>query len=149
MNPPLLPRSATSSDSLLSSVRRAAALAALSATLTVSLEAQSSSAADDLLPKSDDEIVEMSPFVVTSESTHGYAATNTLAGTRLNTPLKDIGTAISVVTKEFMEDIGASGAQSLLTYTTGHGSRRVERKFRGQSGRGWPAGLERSARKSE
>lgn len=57
--------------------------------------------------------------MVSSDSNNGYAATNTLAGTRLNTPLKDIGTAISVVTKEFMDDIGASGAQSLLTYTTG------------------------------
>jgi hypothetical protein len=64
-------------------------------------------------------VVELSPFVVTTDTNNGYAATNTLAGTRLNTPLKDIGTAISVVTKEFMDDIGASNAETLLTYTTG------------------------------
>lgn len=67
----------------------------------------------------EESVTELSPFVVTSESDSGYAATNTLAGTRLNTPIKDIGTAISVVTKEFMDDIGASDAGTLLTYTTG------------------------------
>lgn len=66
----------------------------------------------------DESVTELSPFVVMSESDTGYAATNTLAGTRLNTPLKDIGTAITVVTKEFMDDIGAVDAGTLLAYTT-------------------------------
>ena len=70
-------------------------------------------------PPKDESIVELSPFVVTTDSNNGYSATNTLAGTRLNTPLKDIGTAISVVTKEFMDDIGASNVETLLAYTTG------------------------------
>ena len=63
------------------------------------------------------EIYEMSPFVVDSSENVGYLATNTLAGTRLNTELKDVGSAISVVTAEFMQDTGAVNNETLLVYT--------------------------------
>jgi hypothetical protein len=66
-----------------------------------------------------DDPVELSPFVVSGSSDVGYVATNTLAGTRLNTPLSDLGTSISVVTKEFMADIGATDSLSLLSFTLG------------------------------
>lgn len=62
--------------------------------------------------------VEMSPFVVTGEEDRGYKATNTLAGTRIKTELKDIGSAITVVTAEFLKDTGARNNQDLLKYTT-------------------------------
>jgi outer membrane receptor protein involved in Fe transport len=64
------------------------------------------------------EIYEMSPFVVDSSDNVGYLATNTLAGTRLNTELKDVGSAISVVTAEFLQDTGATDTETLLVYTT-------------------------------
>src|SRR5687767_10527067 len=38
----------------------------------------------------EDEPVSLSPFVVKAEADQGYVATNSLAGTRLKTPLKDI-----------------------------------------------------------
>ncbi len=65
-----------------------------------------------------DEVVVLSPFTVSSERDRGYQATDTLAGTRIRTDLADIGSAISVVTKEFMDDLGAVNNETLLAYTT-------------------------------
>lgn len=62
-------------------------------------------------------VLELSPFVVTGTQEAGYRATSTLAGTRLNTDLKDIGAAISVYTAEFLEDIATPKLQDILTYT--------------------------------
>ncbi len=64
-------------------------------------------------------MVVLSPFTVNSEQDNGYAATNTLAGTRLNTPVSDIGASISIYTKDFMEDLSANSANELLIYSTG------------------------------
>ena len=62
----------------------------------------------------------LDPFVVKEDMPRtGYAAATTLAGTRLNTELKDIGSAVTVVTNEFMKDVGAPGNKSMLDYTTG------------------------------
>jgi outer membrane receptor protein involved in Fe transport len=67
----------------------------------------------------DDEIFELSPFEVSTEGDIGYIASSTLAGSRLNTRLEDVAATVTVVTKELMEDIGATDAGSLLTYTAG------------------------------
>ena len=66
----------------------------------------------------DDDVYELSPFEVSTTSDIGYLATSTLAGTRLNTSLKDVGSAISVITREFLEDTGAVNNETLLMYTT-------------------------------
>ncbi len=66
-----------------------------------------------------DKVVELSPFVVNSSQDTGYQATSTLAGTRLNTPLKDLGASISIYTKDFLNDIGATSSSDLLIYATG------------------------------
>jgi outer membrane receptor protein involved in Fe transport len=63
-------------------------------------------------------VIELSPFEVNSESDSGYSASGTMAGTRLRTELRDVPAAISVVTKEFMQDIGVNGLDELLNYTT-------------------------------
>ena len=63
-------------------------------------------------------VVELSPFVVSTDSTQRYQASSTLAGTRVRTDLADIGASISVVTSQFLEDTGSKDAQSLLVYTT-------------------------------
>ncbi|MDI1335775.1 MAG: hypothetical protein PSU94_06275 [Lacunisphaera sp.] len=65
--------------------------------------------------KTKDETIVLSPFVVTSDGNNGYAATSTLAGTRLNTKLRDLGAAITVVTPEFMKDTGVTSIEELLT----------------------------------
>ena len=65
---------------------------------------------------SDSDVVEMTAFVVDTESDVGYTATSTLAGSRLNTELKDIAAPISVFTKEFLDDIGATSVNAALEY---------------------------------
>lgn len=69
-------------------------------------------------PPDEPEVLVLSPFVVTAEEDQGYRAINTLAGTRIRTEMKDVGSAISVVTEEFLRDTGANNNQDLLVYTT-------------------------------
>ena len=64
------------------------------------------------------EVVVLSPFEVTAGRESGYAAATSLAGNRLNTDLRDVGSAITVVTGQMMRDIGATSNESLLQYTT-------------------------------
>ncbi len=63
-------------------------------------------------------VVELSPFVVEEEPELGYLATQTLAGGRLRTDLKNTGSSIQVVTREFMEDLGVTNVEELFQYTT-------------------------------
>ena len=65
------------------------------------------------------EIVVLSPFVVEASEDKGYQATSTLAGSRIRTELRDVGSAISVVTEDFLRDTGATNNETLLTYTVG------------------------------
>lgn len=65
-----------------------------------------------------DEVFELSPFSVDAADSAGYQATSTLAGTRIKTNLKDLGASISVVTEQFMEDVSATDAQTLLSYVS-------------------------------
>ncbi len=68
--------------------------------------------------KPDEQPVVLSPFVVSTTQDTGYQAASTLAGTRLNTPVKDLGASISIYTKDFLEDIGAVNTSDLLIYGT-------------------------------
>src|SRR5665213_1285004 len=63
--------------------------------------------------------VVMTPFEVDSSQDTGYRARNTLAGSRVSTDLKDIANPITVVTKDFMTDIGAVNVNDILTYEVG------------------------------
>jgi|CXWL01.1.fsa_nt_gi outer membrane receptor protein involved in Fe transport len=66
-----------------------------------------------------DDVLELSPFVVNASQDTGYQATSTLAGTRLNTPVKDLGASISIYTRDFLNDLGATSSSDLLIYATG------------------------------
>jgi outer membrane receptor protein involved in Fe transport len=81
-------------------------------------QAAAPNASDSTKPKADtEETVELSPFVVDASKDQGYRATSTLAGSRINTNLKDVAQSITVVTKEFMTDISAVGVNDILAYT--------------------------------
>ena len=82
------------------------------------LLAQTTAPAAAAKPAKDEETIVLSPFEVTAGRDTGYQATETLAGTRIRTDLRDVGSAISVVTKDFMNDIGATDNSTLLQYTT-------------------------------
>lgn len=64
----------------------------------------------------DDEIVMLSPFVVSSQTERGYQATETLAGMRIKTNLKDTAAAIDVLTDSFLNDVGATDMVDALKY---------------------------------
>ncbi len=64
------------------------------------------------------EAVQLSPFVVTELTDNGYRATQTLAGTRLKTELKDIAASVQILTTEFLDDVGANNLNDLFLYTT-------------------------------
>ncbi len=68
---------------------------------------------------SEDDVYTLSPFSVDGSENTGYRATSTLAGTRLKTEIKDIASAISVYTEEFLEDTAATNAEELLVYSAG------------------------------
>src|SRR5215204_6062123 len=56
-------------------------------------------------PPSEDQAVELNPFVVSSTTDTGYLASNTLAGSRMNTELRNVASVVSVFTPEFMSDL--------------------------------------------
>jgi len=97
-------------------LRRQSFLALAGLLIAGSLQAQSAAPAKQETATEDETIV-LSPFTVDSSKDRGYHATNTLAGSRVNTQLKDIPASISVVTKEFMDDIGAVGVNDIVAYT--------------------------------
>ncbi len=84
--------------------------------------------------ESNDEPVVLSPFFVEAGEDRGYQAVSTLAGTRIRTELKDIPSAISVVTSQFLQDTGASNSQQLLVYTTNTEVGGMQGNFSGAGG---------------
>jgi iron complex outermembrane receptor protein len=79
------------------------ALLSLGLFSTSELDAQLAPAA-----RAPDDVVTLSPFSVEASRDVGYVATESLAGGRLSTPLKDTGVAITVLTREFLDDIAAN-----------------------------------------
>ncbi len=61
-------------------------------------------------------VVELSPFVVNVATDNGYAATNTLSGTRIATSLRDTAGSLSIVTPELMADLNVTSIQDAILY---------------------------------
>lgn len=104
---PMYPMSACS--------RLARTLAAAMATLPVSA-ALAQDAPTTTPPAASEEVVELSPFSVTTTRDRGYVATNTLAGSRLNTDLLTTPAAVSVFTRDFLNDIAAGDVMEASLY---------------------------------
>lgn len=68
------------------------------------------------------EAIELSPFVISSDSEKGYVATSSLAGSRLKTDLKDIAAQIDVMTPEFLNDISAVNLEEAVQFSTNNGT---------------------------
>lgn len=62
------------------------------------------------------ETVELSPFVINADADTGYASTETLSGTRLRTQISDVASAMTIVTAEFLRDIGARDFNDVLDF---------------------------------
>src|SRR5687768_9388226 len=63
-----------------------------------------------------DQPVELNPFVVNSTTDTGYLASNTLAGSRMSTELRNVASVVSVFTPEFMSDLAATSIGDLMEY---------------------------------
>jgi len=94
-----------------------------------------------------DAAIELSPFVVQEDQDSGYYASQTLAGGRLKQDLKNTGSAIQVITKDFMSDIAATGIEELFQYTTGTEVGGILGNFTGATGEGTPETFTDAARR--
>ena len=89
---------------------RLVALASLTAVIAFAQKPVTAPAA------SADETVLLSPFQVAADADKGYQALNTLSGTRLNSKLEDLGSSITVVTKQQMTDLGLLDINDVFRY---------------------------------
>ena len=82
--------------------------------------ATSSSAAQPATPAviAQTEPTVLTPFEVISDQDTGYRATATLQGGRGRIDLADLATQVSVFTKDFMEDIGATNMEQAYLFST-------------------------------
>lgn len=63
----------------------------------------------------DEDVLTLSPFSVEESKDSGYAATTTLAGSRIRSDVKDLGSSLAIITKDFLNDTGATDGESLLS----------------------------------
>ncbi|HEX2100144.1 MAG TPA: TonB-dependent receptor [Candidatus Synoicihabitans sp.] len=91
---------------------RLSGLAAAALLLSVPLVAQPvpAPAADE------DDAVLLSAFTVSGEKEYGYRASNSISGTRINTPIKDVPMNIQVFTKELADDLLVTNQVDLERY---------------------------------
>lgn len=61
-------------------------------------------------------VFELSPFEVNVSNDRGYTATSSLAGGRLRSELRDTAASVSVLTGEFLNDIGATNFLDAATW---------------------------------
>jgi len=115
---------------------RIGATTALCLAAVLRLPAQAAApAADTNASNSESEkTIVLSPFVVEASEDTGYTAKDTLAGTRVRTELKDVASAISVVTTQFLKDTGAKNNQDLLVYTPSTEVAGIRGNFSGMAG---------------
>lgn len=86
----------------------------------------------------DEQVIELSPFEVTGDDDIGYQATSTLAGTRLRTDLRDIGSSISIVNEEFLNDTASTNLEDVLVFTPNTEVGGLGGNFTGSQGFGNP-----------
>jgi len=66
-----------------------------------------------------EEAVVLSPFVVDAAEDRGYQASATLSGSRLKTDLRDVASSVTVLTNEFLEDLGVTDLASAMALVAG------------------------------
>jgi outer membrane receptor for ferric coprogen and ferric-rhodotorulic acid len=64
------------------------------------------------------DVVRLSPFEVRTDTDKGYAATSTLSGSRVATSLMETPAMIGVLTREFLDDIGAQNLSDFGNWAT-------------------------------
>ena len=93
---------------------RLALLALASLAAAAALVAQTKTPAPATTPP---ETVLLESFVVNTEKDNGYIAIDSLAGGRMSTPIKFTPTAISSLTRTFLDDVGITDVRDALKWT--------------------------------
>ena len=70
-------------------------------------------------PAAAEEAIVLSPFIVDTSAESGYQASSTLAGSRIKTDLKDVAASVTVLTTEFLDDLGAKDIASAMAFVAG------------------------------
>jgi outer membrane receptor protein involved in Fe transport len=110
---------------MLRSARQAGSSLSLAALFLLSLQGYAQQAGDTkapdtaATPKADEQVIQLSPFKVTTDKDKGYRATNTTSGTRLNTAIKELPIPIEVITDAFIKDTAATDLRQSLRYSAG------------------------------
>ena len=93
--------------------------------------------------KPESEVVELSVFSVNADKDKGYGATNSIAGSRVNVPLREIPSYTISLNEQFLKDVGAVDMLDAINYvsgvrTAGQGQGDTQYQLRGyaQSGNG-------------
>lgn len=73
----------------------------------------------------DEEIVTLPMFSVSSTHANSYRATDSLSAARIRGELIDTATTINVITREFLDDIGANSMFDATQYVSGIGNGRL------------------------
>jgi len=89
-------------------------VAACTALVTLPVYAQTAPAA---APQRDDEVVELSPFIINAKSDDGYYSANAISGTRVATQIKNLPLNLSVISEEFLRDAAIYDVDSILQWT--------------------------------
>lgn len=76
------------------------------------------SASSAAAESSSEQPIVLSPFEVRSEQDTGYRAASTLAGGRIETALDRTPAAVSIMTRDFLDDIGATNFTQAAVWTT-------------------------------
>ena len=66
--------------------------------------------------QSDADVIELSPFTVSSETDSGYGVSSSSTATRTNEKLIDIPQSVTVITSQMWEDTGATSYDAALNY---------------------------------
>lgn len=96
------------------SIKRWLASGLIAAAPCFGLDAQGTNPAQN---DDDDEIIALDAFTVRAEDSDRYTITETLAGTRIRTDLRDLASPISTVSLRFVQDVGATNSEGLLVFT--------------------------------
>lgn len=64
----------------------------------------------------DDDVIELSPFTVTSAGDRGYQVQSSLGGSRVRASLKDIASPTTAFTSQFFEDTAITNVDDLMQY---------------------------------
>jgi len=68
-------------------------------------------------PAAKEEIVQLTPFVITTDRDNGYIAVDSLAGGRTNTPIKLTPSSMSSLTRRFLDDAGLTNVRDALQWS--------------------------------